>query len=303
MFLSTLLLLCVASATILSREYRERNKREIQHHYLQSLLMSDIHNERYIEQLALLSNHRTKVATAELLSELSPIIYRFDPEPFERIAQSLHLSDFLLEAAHRSHGATRAYTLSLFAQIPFSGHHIDQISQFSHSKNRMTRLFALMATINADRKGILKHIASYPDEMTPFEIAQLVAALSQGSYSVAYQPMLASDNLNTLLLGVAIVHNFGIESAESELRELFASKRSFTLRREIIYTLASMQLPIATPAIAQFLKAIPQIERRRFLRHITTEGYSQSTIEYFTNNYDTPYFQALINSYKIKIGC
>ncbi len=289
--------------TVAIREHRTRTESEIQHHYLETLLAGNIQSERYTLELERIASPQTKRVAAELISSLTPILYRYDPEPIERIAHSLHLSEYLLHEASRHRGVRCARLLALAARVPFSGGSLKRLQPFLLSEDRQVRFYALLATINADSSNAMRHIADYPAPMTQFELLQLVAVLRQGAIVVAYQPMLHSSSENLQMLGLAVVRHFAIDSAAQELRDMIRESRSAEIRREALYTLASMQLTLSTPVVVQFVRGLPHIERERFLRYAACEGYSQEALEPFVSHYDRDRIYSLINSYKIRIGC
>ncbi len=298
-----IILLSLAAAVVIRKERATHNKIEIQHHYLQMLLVGNTQSERYIEELSHLSGPRYKRAAAEVVAELSYIIYRLDAQVVENIAESLNLTKFLLRQTSKSRGTERTKWLSIFSRIPLSPFDVKELRPYIRSKNRMESFYALMATINADQKNVMHHVAQYPTEMTLFELSQLLSLLRQGSIAVAYQPMLHSKNINLNLLGVAVVQHFSVESAEQQLREIVDSHHNYTLRREALYALSSMQLMLCSPSIKTFVSAMPRLDARRFLRHLASEGYSLSVVNFFVAQHERKYFHSLINSYKIKIEC
>ncbi len=302
--IATLIIILFATTLAVALVQRTaRNNAEIRRHYLRTLIIGSPKSERYIEELTLLSPQRAKRSAARLLASLSPLIYHLDAEPLERISRTLRLSDYLLFEARRSRGSKCAYYLLLSAKIPFSGSSTDQLHNFASSKNHLVRFYALLSTINADPKTALQHIATYHSQMTQFEISQIIAALRQGTIVVAYQPMLNSENHNLNMLAMAIVRHFGIDNAAAELHKIIAQSNVHELRREALYTLASLQLPLNTPSINQFVRHCPTLERQRFIRFLAGEGYSQRAMEFFASHHEREQLQSLINSYKIKIGC
>ncbi|MFI3317532.1 MAG: hypothetical protein SNF93_08340 [Rikenellaceae bacterium] len=292
-----------ATAALLLGERQHRNLAQTQHHYLKMLLLGDLHSERYIEELSLLAGARTKMVAAQVVAELSPIIYRLDAQYIDGITRELHLSDFLIEKSRHARGAKQIYLLSMLSKIPLEHFDLELLEPYTHSKDRLIRLFALLATINADRKNILRHIASYPFCLNPFELSQLLAMLRQGALTVAYQPMLAFDSVNVKMVGIAVVRHFGIDEAEGELRKIIDLSDHKELRRQALYALASMRLLLCTPTIAQFVKGFSNLEHQRFLRYLACEGYAQGVIDFFAWQSEAQYLQSFINSHKVKIEC
>ncbi len=297
-------MLLATAIAIALHQRRAHNSAEIQRHYLNSILVGSPRSERYIEELTQLAGDQAKERAAELLAELSSIVYRLDPAPLERIATSLRLPEFLLRKASRSYGIRRSRYLWLFAQIPPWGARPEpHIAKLASSPDRMTRFWVLLSAINAERSSAMQLLAAFDSPMTPFEISQLILMLRHGSIVVAYQPMLRSSNANLQRFGLAIVRHFGIESAEQELHEIIAESTDPELRLEALYVTASMQLPLHSPSTTQFVRQMPSLERHRFLRHIATLGYSLQTIKLLTTYHEGEYFSSIINSYKIRIQC
>ncbi len=303
MLLPIISLLVVAAAAVALRERHMRTHAEIQHHFLEQIILGNSHPERYTEQLSLLSGRMTKHAAAELVSSLTPILYRVEANPIESIAHSLHLTRFLLTEAYRSGTARRAHLLSIASRIPPTDDSTELLEHFTRSESRDVRLFALLTQINSDQQNALRHIAAYPFAMTQFEIAQLVSLLRQGLLVVAYPPMLGSSSENLQLLGLAIVRHFSIEGAEGELHEMIRSGTNYAISREVLYTIASMQLPLDSLALRSFVLRMPPRDKARFIRYAVCEGYSQGAIESLGITDENKKISSLINSYKIRIRC
>lgn len=295
--------LSLSAVGVILKERHSRNHLELQRHYIESILLGGGEGERYLEHLSSLSSSDAKRAAAEVIATLGPIIYRLDQDQLVRISHSLHLCEFLLEQAANNRGVEREVAISQLAQIPSINISKQQLLPFQKDKDRMVHFFALLTIINIDKQNVLHHIASYPFHLTPFELSQLLDLLRRGSVGVAYQPMLSSSSQNLNILGLAIIREYGIESAEMQLRELLESSANRFVCQEILYTLASLQLTLCTPSISCFVKSMGQKARERFLRYVASRGYSQRVIDFFTTKAESQRFHALINSYKIKIEC
>ncbi len=298
-----IILLTLAAAGVVVGEWRDARRSKIEDHYLRYLLMSDLRSERYVQQIALLSSTTHKWIASRVIMELTPIIYRVDTLPLASLSSMLSLPDFLIRQASRPSPLRRLWALMLYSKLPLSSSELPRLAPFALDKDRRVRFFALMATINCDSANAVRHIASYPDTMTQFEISQLLATLTQGTLAVAYQPMLRSDSANLKLLGVAIVRHFGMESAERELRNLVAQRGFGEVRLEALYTMASMQLLISTPPIFAFVGSMSALERGRFVRYLASVGYSQRVVDSFAPAADKAHYASVVNSYKSAIRC
>ncbi len=297
-----ILLLCAAVAVVW-REFSYGRSVQIEEHYLRMLLLGDSGSERYVEHLMQLSGRRHRMAVAKVVSGLIPIIYRFDPRSLDNLNQKLSLSSYLLDEVARHVGKWRVHYMLLLSRLSVDSsnkHHLDMLLG---DKNRMVSFFALLSRINSEPQEAMRHIAAYPRLMNHFELSYLLASLTWGSLTLAYQPMLGYNSENVRLLGLAVVRHFSIEGAEQQLRSIIAEDENHNLRREALYVLASMNLLLSTPNICSFVGGMGSLERRRFVRYIASVGYSQSVVDLFAASHDRQYFHSLVNSYKSEIRC
>ncbi|MFI3285767.1 MAG: hypothetical protein R3Y08_03855 [Rikenellaceae bacterium] len=300
--LAVLPLLAAAVSSVI-HERRANNRKELRSHYLRMILMGEGAGERYLEDLSLLGGRQSKRVAVEVATALAPYIYRLDEEPLLHLNRMLHLSDFLLTEASSTRGKKRAQYLAYLSQLPCENVRLAQLNPFCCDSNRMVRFFAMVAKINIDKANFLHHVASYTSPLTPFELSHLISLLRQGSLVVAYQPMLNSLSVNLNLLGLALVREFGIESAEEHLFKIIERSENYTLRREALYTLAALERNLCRLPIVSFLRSMSRNESRRFIRFIAVVGYSQKVVDFFVTSHERNYFHSLINSYKIKIEC
>ncbi|MFI3332264.1 MAG: hypothetical protein SNI51_03990 [Rikenellaceae bacterium] len=303
MVLSIISLLFVVAIGVAMQQRGERNCEQLRQHYLRLLLLGRGSGERYLDDLSHLSGSRAKRVAAEVVAHITPVIYRIDEEPLLHLNRTLRLSEYLLIEARGARGARRAQILSLLSLLPTDTLTKLHIKPFRCDENRMVRFFAMVTMINIDKDNLLHHVASFDSPLTPFELSYLVGLLRQGAIVVAYQPMLGSFSVNLNMLGLAVVRQFGVEDAEEMLCQIVERRESYHLRREALYTLASLQLSLDRFSLVTFVRSMSHDESQRFLRYVATMGYAQSVIDIFVSKYARPYFHSLINSYKIKIEC
>ncbi len=301
MIISILILLSFSALYVVLRSRRAESYAALQRHYIESILLDSSEGERYIDSLSLLSGRRAKCAAAEVIASLSSVVYRLDSGRLVQISNSLHLPQFLLFRAAHSRGSERALCVALLSQIPSSELSLKELEPFAHDKDRMVQLFALLASIHLDSANAMHYIASYRQGLTPFELSQLLSLLRQGSITVAYQPMLESENHNLNMLGLAIVREFGIETAHRTIRDMVARGGCDSIRREALYTLAVLRQTLSTPSICGYVGRMGYLERQHFLRFVACEGYSQRVVDSFISPCEHRYFHSLIDSYKVKI--
>ncbi len=301
LLIATILILSVSLLAV--SLHREGRLRQLRQHYLQSILTPGDPSERYLDSISGLSSQCAKTAATEVITTLSGIIHKLECEQLTNISDSLHLTDYLLEKARKGRAGSRAQALAQLSLIPNDKITKEQIKPFLEDKNRMVRFFALLATINIDKNNLLHHIASYSWPLTQFEVSQLLNFMRRISPAIAYSPLLESQSYNLNLLGLATVREFGIESAELQLREMVESGHLDSLRCEALYTLAGLHCSISSYSIRNFLKQLSPLKRQRFLRFAASEGYSQRVIDLLADQGESGELHSLISSYKVKIGC
>ncbi len=303
MILSITILLVISASYAYLTERGRGKREELQRHYLQSILLYDTHSERYVETIAQLSGARSKRIAAEVIASLTPIIYRVEQNQLIRLADSLNLVDFLLKRATTHEGTERAESLATLSLIPTNHLTAQQLEPFEADADRRVRFFALRARINIDRGNAMRHVAAYDSPLTPLELSLLLSLLRQGAVAVAYEPMLNSSSVNLNQLGMAVVREFGVESAEPQLRKMLGQEQERVVRTEALHTLAALHLTLNTPTICSLLHTLTHAERGRFLRYAAYEGYSQRVLDHLCTPLERRQLHSLIDSYKVKLSC
>lgn len=265
--------------------------------------------EEYISQIThlLILGHRTAIKAHSYRSRmaLSQAIYIVVSHTYGNDNASLHvvvkqnrLDRFLMRRLRLSHGVQRARLLMLMSALTPSRYTAEHFARYAHSSDRDIRISALCLTLAINPTLAIRSISSLKYRLSPYDIARIVALLRRGILPIAYEPLLASENHNLRMLGLAIIRNFGIEIAERQLHNIIMTEQSPSLVSEAIYTLASLSRPLHHARIRERVEHMDNCERKSLCRHLSAEGYSLPAIRKLFSESESRYAETLINSYK-----
>ncbi len=246
---------------------------------------------------------RRRMALAEAMHIAMRHTYGSDTEALQEIVDRNSLDSFLLRRIRLSHGCRRAYLLTLISSVPSHRDMSALLTRYTRSRNRDVRISALMAVMAANPSMAVRALAAYPYRLTPFDTARIIALLRRGLLPIAFEPLLTNSNRNLRMLGMAIVRNFGIESADKSLGNIIASDPDPQTVREAVYTLASLGRPLGRAKIRERMADFTPAQRKELCRYLTLAGYSTHAIRTLLSEKESRYAEALINSHKRDLVC
>ncbi len=212
-------------------------------------------------------------ALLELLHSVCTLTSGYDTRRVALLARHTGLCDYLL---HRTFGrltCTRAvYALTALQagvdidlRVPPSGR--DLASQ---------TLFALAATRTADPDAMIRHLTRHT--LSEIVVAAALEMHHRRHHTTDYRHALDSANPAVLRVGLAAVRRFRPEDTATEVGQL-VDTCDHELVEEALYTLATLQLPVARRSVARALSHLGRVGRKRFYRYLITEGYSSASLE------------------------
>ena len=244
----------------------------------------------YIHQLSeQLSRQSTQKIVAITRSEKESLLealhfvlahsYGVDQKEICKIIYDNELDRFISSSTSRWHSAiSRAKALLILSYLP---HNYD-ISRFTYtlsSSDCVLRRAALLATLSSTPSTAISTIAKLRYELSSVDIAHIVALLRRNLIPIACEPLLKSENQNLILLGMALIRNFGITIADRELHAIIAEHTDHRIIHEAIYTLCLMHSTLRAERLERGIRAITPSARRSLCRFLSAEGYSIDTIE------------------------
>lgn len=265
--------------------------------------------EEYIAQITrLLTRHeplnikarsrRSRMALAEAIYIVVSHTYGSDNAPLRSHVEQTHLDRFIMRRLRFAHGAQRARLLMMMSALPSCRYSVEHFSRYAHSRDSDVRISTLCLTLAINPTLAIRSIAQLEYTLTPYDISRIVALLRRGILPIAYEPLLASENRNLRMLGLAIVRSFGIEIAERQLHNIIVKESDHALVSETIYTLASLSRPLHHARIRDRVEQMNATERKSLCRHLSAEGYSLPAVRGLFSEEESSYAETLINSYK-----
>lgn len=296
--------ICFAAAEIEKHRSREvRTSRDaLREKYLHQIIRALASGGETAEKVKA-DTPRRRMALAEAMHTAMRHTYGSDRSALQDMVDRNSLDRFLLRRIRLARGSRRAYLLTLLSSIPSHRDMSALPTRYTRSRNRDVRISALTAVMAANPSMAVRTLAAYPYRLTPFDTARIIALLRRGLLPIAFEPLLANDNRNLRMLGMAIVRNFGIESADRSLDKIIASDPDPQTVREAIYTLASLGRPLGRATLRRRMADFTPVQRKELCRYLTLAGYSTRTIRTLLSEKEGLYAETLINSYKRDLVC
>ena len=296
--------ICFAAAEIEKRRGREaRTSRDaLREKYLHQIIRVLASGGETAEKV-MADTPQRRMALAEAMHTAMRHTYGYDRSALQDMVDRNSLDRFLLRRIRLARGSRRAYLLTLLSSIPSHRDMSALPKRYTRSRNRDVRISALTAVMAANPSMAVRALAAYPYRLTPFDTARIIALLRRGLLPIAFEPLLANDNRNLRMLGMAIVRNFGIESADRSLDKIIASDPDPQTVREAIYTLASLGRPLGRATLRRRMADFTPVQRKELCRYLTLAGYSTRTIRTLLSEKEGLYAETLISSYKRDLVC
>lgn len=248
-------------------------------------------------QFPMIRRRGARLVLAEVIAGLVAATYGLDQAPLRRIVERYGLWDYLLRRARWAQGYRRARFLSLLSRLPGDPRTVQAVARYIGSRNPYVRFAALTAQLAADPSTALRLMADYPYLFSSYEVSEIMTLLRRGMLPVAYEPLVLSPNRNLQAVGLGIIRQFGVEEAEAHLRKI-AGGTVPGLGREALYILCALRRPLTGAPIARRIEAMSRAERKALMRYMALEGYSPHSIRRLFDEFERPYYESLVYSYK-----
>ena len=290
----------VFELTLLSVKLKSRYRSQqtlLCHGYIRQIVKM-LFAEEYCEIYPAVTTTRHRKALAEALYIVSSHTYGIRTAPLRELVEKSQLDKFLLHKAKHGSDIESTHSLILLSALPPHKLVATQLQPLLHSHHSHKRIAALLAILAVSPSTAISTLSSAPFLLTTLDIARIIMLLRRGILPIAYEPLLASENRNLQMLGLAIVRNFGIEIADKQLQRIIASSNDCGVTREALYTLSSLGRPLGRVKIRNKIASMPHYCRKELCRHLTHEGYSIAALRTIFGPHEIPHAEALINSYK-----
>ena len=296
---SLLIVLVFELATLLRyRALRQRQRdMRLQKSYIQQIVKM-LCNEEFSLITPSPDTRRDRMVLIEALHTVLSHTYGAELNILHELVGRYDLDGFLLRQIRYSRGLRQAHYIVLLSTTPTHRPAIPLLSRYCHSTNREKSIAALLAILALRPSTAISAIALFPHRLRPLDISRIITLLRRGILPIAYEPLLASDNTNLRMLGLAIVRNFGIEIADKELQNIIVASSDERVVREALYTLSALGRPLGRAKIRIRLSTMEASYRRELCRHLTREGYSLAALRTIFSPAEVAHSATLLKSYK-----
>lgn len=299
----------IATLCVIHSRRKADQRQSLTRHYLREIISSHLGTNSLptLSEMAL-SDHPTpsieatgdqpRAALCEAIYRAMSHTYAIPNQLIAPIAKEHHLEEFLLRRLRRASNAGRVQLLNTLSAIPLKHSTIQHLTRYLYSPCRHIRIAALVAILAASPATAIRTLSELPYELAPYDMSRIITLLRRGLLPIAYEPLLASDNHNLLMLGIAIVASFGIEIADRHLYRIVEEHHTPQLVSEAILALALLGSPLNHPPLRQRIEQMTPIHRRELCHHLSCEGYSTSALRGLFSEGEISLAEPLINSYK-----
>ena len=208
----------------------------------------------------------------------------------------------LVRRIHRSSGVSRIRHLSKLSALTNVTTVSEYAEDFLESESRETRFYAMTSLVSARPDRAMRYIARFEASLSLYEAAVLTQLLRRAGASIAYTPLLSSQNRNLQMLGIYLSGHFAIVGAEPHLQRL-AESEDDEVSYMAVQTLCSIRGDISTSQVRSALQRFVTHERFSFLLHAVQNCYSLRSCAHLLTVEERTLFSQRINSYKCRMVC
>ncbi|MDE5707009.1 MAG: hypothetical protein K2O63_05455 [Alistipes sp.] len=299
--LLSLVLVCWWALVLLSAPYRRRREALVRNKFLHSVLWVYFSGDEEAAGADFFVRRGRRVV-AECIADLADSTVGLDPEPIRRIVRELGLEEFLWRRVRWSRSYRRAYYLQLLSKIPVGVRSYREAARYLHDRNRHVRFCAMSVRLAFEaEEQRFSALEDYSDNISYFELAELVMRLRHRGLPVDYQALFASPNRNLQKLAMGVVWHYGLTDAEDELVKIL-SKENPEESAGVLYILCALRCSVAREEVARFISEMKPDWRKALLRYMARQGYSVHALRVFIPDDERDYYVSLVDSYKLNVG-
>lgn len=269
-----------------------------QERYIKALVEAMMYQTENYSRKIVATTRRERMALAEAIGTICAHSYDSSRTLTDSIARSNNLTEFLIHRLSLSFGSQQRHILRLLRSLPLNRQQIAPIARILHSRNHTRAVDALLIMLSAEPGRAITTIAELEFELQPHDLARIIKLLRQGIFTIAYEPVIQSDNTNLQRLGIAIIHNFSLDIAQTHLLHIIEGSTLPQIKTEALYTLAGMKCPLRSRAITRHIAQMSASQREELSHHLSVEGYSLQTIRSLIKPPQSLHAERLICSFK-----
>lgn len=179
---------------------------------------------------------------------------------------------------------------------------IVEVCEVNYSLLQNTQLQEISAFVEAYPDRAIQYIARIESPLSWYEVALLSQLMRQTGISIAYTPLLKSQNRNLQLIGIYICVLFTITDAEPYLQQLVESEDEEVAYTALL-TLCTIGGELTSLGVSSALSRLATYHRTTFIRHAVQACYSLQSCATHLSDEEQRLFLQQSNSYKCQIVC
>lgn len=148
----------------------------------------------------------------------------------------------------------------------------------------------------------LQAIARLDTPLTIGEVARVTLQLRSVGASIAYTPLLVSQNRNLQFVGLYLCQLFSLTDAEPHLHRLAASEDG-EISYAALFALCSIRGDLTTAEVLRAVERLAPQHRSALVRHAVQSCYSLHSCAHLFNPKERAEFAQRVSSYKCRIVC
>ena len=210
--------------------------------------------------------------------------------------------DYHLLCRVRRGWRNRAQNLSRLSALTYATTVVEYAEVYMEQEHRKTRFYAMAALVSARPDRAVQYILRFDSALTLHEVAVLVQLMRRAGVTIAYTPMLLSQNRNLQLVGIYICNHFSATDAEPHLQRLAESED-----RDVAYlallTLCSIRGDLSTQEVGVALQRLQAHQRIAFVLRAVQNCYSLRSCAHLLTREERRLFSQHTSSYKCQMVC
>ncbi|MBR4850051.1 MAG: hypothetical protein IKV09_03890 [Alistipes sp.] len=253
------------------------------------------------DDITTLSDHFSESTLREAILFISDNIYGQEAFRLASIIEICGVDYRILHLVHRFCDTSCTAQLATLSHLPLTPALFELAEDFI-DRERQPSFYATVALVATQPERAICYISYLRHNLSIYEVARLAEIMRRRGSTIAYTPLLNSENYNLQLLGVYIAASFSATDAEPALQKMLvhSDKR---LALYALYALCSLRGNISSEGVQQLFNTLKPYHRKAFIRHVVQACYSSLACSPLLNEEEYTSLCNRINSYKCRMIC
>ena len=254
-------------------------------------------------ELSLLRYIFTNATLLEALTFIAEYVYGGTANRLMLIVEECKVDRYMLKRIGRSTSVYGTTTLlAEMSQLPPTMPMVECAEFFVEYSSRASRFHAVAILVAASPMRALYYINRFYSPLTIYEVAVLTQIMCRMGTTIAYTPLLTSQNRNLQLIGIYFSLHFSAVDAEPHLQRL-AESSDGEVAYLALHTLCVIRGDISSPQVGRAMGSLTPHLRSAFIRAAVQNCYTLSSCSHILTRKERSGFINRMNSYKCQIVC